>query len=111
MYSVCTGLTQQYLLVEYFLHKVQIHVSALDNGHLQVYMKYLLSSYTTHTFVVYVGREGIKWARDLGICQSLGSVGYMRDPCCYQVMSKIIIVKSKVGTILCLRVLCNYTKI
>ena len=32
-------------------------------------------------------------------------------PCCYQVMSKLIIVKSMVGIILCLCVLCNYTKV
>jgi len=33
MYSVCTGLKQLYLLVEYkvLLHQVQLHVSALDN--------------------------------------------------------------------------------
>ena len=39
MYSVYTGLTQLYLLVEYkvfCVHKVQLHVSVLDNGHLQV---------------------------------------------------------------------------
>jgi hypothetical protein len=39
MYSVCTGLTQLYLLVEYkvfCVYKVQLHVSVLDNGHLQV---------------------------------------------------------------------------
>ena len=38
MYRVYAGLTHLYLLVEYkvFLHKVQLHVSALDNGRLQV---------------------------------------------------------------------------
>ena len=41
----------------------------------------------------------------------LGGVGYMRGPCCYQAMSKLIVVKSKVGVILCLCVLCNYTKV
>jgi len=41
---VCTGLTQLYLLVEYnvFLHKIQLHVSALDNGHLQVVQEILI---------------------------------------------------------------------
>ena len=38
----------------------------------------------------------------------LGDVGYMRGPCCYQAMSKPIIVKSTVGIILCLCVLCTY---
>ena len=35
----------------------------------------------------------------------------MRGPCCYQAISKLIIVKSMVGIILCLCVLCNYIKI
>jgi len=54
------------------------------------------------------GREGVKWAPDL---ERLGGVGYMRGPCCYQAMSKFIIVKSMAGVILCLCVLCNYTKV
>jgi len=32
-------------------------------------------------------------------------------PCCYQAMSKLIIVKSTVGIISCLCALCNYTKV
>jgi len=32
----------------------------------------------------------------------------MRGSCCYQAMSKLIIVKSMVGIIVCLCVLCNY---
>jgi len=35
-------------------------------------MKYLLSSYTKYTRAVYMGREGVKWARDL-VC--VGKVG------------------------------------
>ena len=35
----------------------------------------------------------------------------MRGPCCYQAMSKLIIVKSMVGIILYPCVLCNYTKV
>ena len=31
----------------------------------RLYMKCLLSSYTNHTWAVYMGREGVKWARDL----------------------------------------------
>ena len=44
MYSVCTRLTQLYLLVEYkvFLPKVQLRVSRLDNGHLQVVYEILI---------------------------------------------------------------------
>jgi len=55
MYSVCTGLTQLYLLVEckvkYFLHKVQLRVSALDNGHLQVVHEILV----TRLYKTYIG--------------------------------------------------------
>ena len=43
--------------------------------------------------------------------RKLGGVGYMRGPCCYQAMSKLIMVKSMVGIILCLCVLCNYTEV
>ena len=35
----------------------------------------------------------------------------MRGPSCYQAMYKLIIVKSMVGTILCLCALCNYTEV
>ena len=45
------------------------------------------------------------------LSESLGGVGYMRFPCCCQAMSKLNIVKSLVGIILCLCVLCNYTKV
>jgi len=41
----------------------------------------------------------------------LGGVGYMSGPWCYQAMSKLIVVKSMVGIILCLCVLYNYTKV
>jgi len=43
--------------------------------------------------------------------ERLGGVGYMRGPCCYQAMYKLIVVKSMVGIILCLCVLCNYTEV
>ena len=46
----------------------------------------------------------------LCLSERLGGVGYMRGPCCYQATSKLI-VKSMVGIILCLCVLCNYTKV
>ena len=55
MYSVCTGLTQLYLLVEYsikhFLHKVQLLVSAFDNGHLQVVYEILIKQ----LYKIYMG--------------------------------------------------------
>jgi len=40
------------------------------------------------------------------VSERLGGVGYMRGPCCYQAMSKFIVVKSMVG-ILCLCVWCK----
>ena len=43
------------------------------------------------------------------LSERLGGVGYMRGPCCYQAMSKLIIVKSTVGIILCLCVCCVIT--
>jgi hypothetical protein len=43
------------------------------------------------------------------LSERLGGVGYMRGPCCYQAMSKLIIVKSMVGIILCLCVCCVIT--
>jgi len=48
------------------------------------------------------GREGLKWTRDLVSVRKVGGVGYMRGPCCYQAMSKLIIVKSMLGIVLCL---------
>jgi len=45
------------------------------------------------------------------LSESLGGVSYMRGPCCYLAVSKFIIVKSMVGIILCLCVLCNYTEV
>jgi len=78
----------------------------------RLYMKYLLSSYTKHTWVVYIGQGEDKVGTRSRISQKrLGGVGYMRGPCCYQAMSKPIIVKYMVGIALCLCVLCNYTKV
>jgi len=45
------------------------------------------------------------------LSERLGGVGYMSGPCCYEALSKLIIVKSVVGIILCLCVLCNYTEV
>jgi hypothetical protein len=39
------------------------------------YIKYLLSSYTKHTWAVYMGREGVKWARDLVYDRKVGRCG------------------------------------
>jgi len=51
--------------MQYFLHKAQLHVSALDNGHLHVVHERLIEKlYNIHGLFIW-GSEGIKWARDL----------------------------------------------
>ena len=40
-----------------------------------LYMKYLLSSYTKHTWAVYMAREGVKWAQDLVSVRKVGRCG------------------------------------
>ena len=60
MYSMCTGITQLnfFLNIKYFLRKVQLHVSALDNGHLQVVHEILIKQlYKTYMGCLFgVGR-------------------------------------------------------
>jgi len=54
-------------------------------------------------WVVWVGRcglGGVGWAVWVG--RLVGRCGLLRGPCCYQAMSKLIIVKSMLGIILCL---------
>ena len=41
----------------------------------RLYMKYLLNSYTKHTWAVYMGREGVKWVRDLVSVRKFGRCG------------------------------------
>ena len=41
----------------------------------RLYMKYLLSRYTKHTWAVYMGREGVKWARNLVSVRKFGRYG------------------------------------
>jgi hypothetical protein len=41
----------------------------------RLYMKYLLSSYTKHTWAVYMGKGGVKWARDLVSVLKVGLCG------------------------------------
>jgi len=56
--SLCTCLTQLYLMVEEYillLHKVQLHVSALDNDHLQVVHEILSKQLYETIWVVYSG--------------------------------------------------------
>jgi hypothetical protein len=41
----------------------------------RLYMKYLLSSYTKHTWAVYMGLGGVKWAGDLVSVRTVGRCG------------------------------------
>ena len=41
----------------------------------RLYMKYLLSGYTKHTWAVYMGKGGVKWARDLISGRKFGRCG------------------------------------
>ena len=60
----------------YLLHREQLHVSALDNGRLQVVYETLSKQlYETCMCVTYMGREGVKWARDLVSVLKVGRCG------------------------------------
>jgi hypothetical protein len=55
-----------YIYIYYLLHREQLHVSALDNGHLQVVYETLSKQLYKHVYGLLIwGREGVKWARDL----------------------------------------------
>ena len=96
----------------YFLRKVQLHVSALGNDHLQVVHEILIKQlYKTYMGCLYRIGRGSSGNEISYLSERLGGVGYMRGPCCYQAISKLIIVKSLVCIILSLCVLCNYTKV
>ena len=41
----------------------------------RLYMKYLLSSYTKHTWAVYMGKGGVNWAQDLVSVRKVGRCG------------------------------------
>jgi hypothetical protein len=60
--TVCTCLTKLYLIVGvyivFLLHKVQLHVSAPDNGHLQVVNEILSKQLYKLIWAIYIGRVG-----------------------------------------------------
>jgi len=41
----------------------------------RLHMKYLLSSYNKHARAVYMGKGGVKWARDLVSVRKVGRCG------------------------------------
>jgi len=71
-------------MVEFYivlLHKVQLHVSALDDGHLGLYMKYLVSSYMGLIWAVYSGEVGTRSY----MCHR-GWVVWVRGGLCYYML-------------------------
>jgi len=56
-----------WIYIYYLLHREQLHVSALDNGHLQVVYGTLSKElYKTYIYGLLIwDREGVKCARDL----------------------------------------------
>ena len=64
-YSSNTTIYIYSIYIKYFLHKVQLHVSALDNGHLQAVHEILIKKlYKTYMACLCGVREGVKWARE-----------------------------------------------
>ena len=62
--------------IYYLLYREQLHVSALGNGHLQVVYETLSKQlYKTYIWATYVGREGVKWVRDLVSVLKVGWCG------------------------------------
>jgi len=61
MCGMCVCLAQLYLLLLYkvFVTLAQLHVSAIDVGHLQAVHEQLTSNYTNKIWVVFRGREGL----------------------------------------------------
>ena len=65
-----------YIYIYYLLHREQLHVSALDNVHLEVVYETLSKQlYKTYIWAAYCGREGLKWARDLVSVLKVGWCG------------------------------------
>jgi len=67
------------------LHRKQLHVSALDNGHLQVVHESLSKQLYKHIYIyIYIymgylhgegGFVGVNWARDLVSVRTVGTCG------------------------------------
>ena len=60
------------------LHREQLHVSSLDNGHLQVVLESLSKQLYEHIYIwaAYMGKGGgVKWARDLVSVRTVGMCG------------------------------------
>ena len=63
----------------------------LDNGHLQVVLEILIKQlYKIYMGCLYGIGRGYSGHEISYLSERLGGVGYMRGPCCYQAMSKLI---------------------
>jgi len=87
MYSVCTRLTQLHLLVEYkvFFIRYNYIFWRLIMAIFKLYMKYLLSSFTKHSWALYRGKGGGKVGTTSRICQKFWAAWFTwgGGPCCY----------------------------
>jgi len=61
------------MMISIFYIRYNYMFTCLMMAIFRLYMKYLFCSYTEHTWAVYVGWGGVKWARDL---VSVGKVGW-----------------------------------
>jgi len=67
----------RYIYIILLLHIEQIHVSELDNGHLQVVHESLSKQLYKHIYIwaTYMGRGWVKWAQDLVSVRMVGTCG------------------------------------
>ena len=83
---MCTCLTQIYLMLEVYiilLLKVQLHVSALNNGHLQVVHDILSKQlYETYMGCIQWGGRG-RGGHEISYVSEFGWGGYMPGLCYY----------------------------
>ena len=71
--STCVLVWHNYIYwqnIKYFLHKVRLHVSAHDNGHLQVVHEILIKQ-NIHGLYIW-GKERVKWAWDFVSVRKVG---------------------------------------
>ena len=81
MYSLCTGLPQQYLLVEHIFYiRYNYMFRRLIMAIFRLYMKYLLRSLTYIHGLFIWGWKGVKWARDLVSVRMFGRCGHYQGP-------------------------------
>ena len=103
-------MVERYILL---LHREQLHVSALDNGHLQVVYESHDKQLYKHIYGLLIwGGEGGEVGKRSRICQNGWDVwDAWRVHAVIKLRLSLIIDKSMVGIMQCLILLCNYTKV